>query len=103
MFLVLTAYKSASMNTDGGASMTDKDMDFSLCAQVTIFSRFLTYHRIIYQHALCSEIFNMRHIDVCVKNMNPTRGSCFQTRIYRPQLEENEPELGELFCHADFT
>lgn len=96
-------YKLVSMTTDGAPSMIGPINGFlAMCRRDDNFPKFLSYHCIIHQEALCCKILNMRHVmEICMKIVNSIRGRSLQRRMFRAQVEENESKYGELLYHAD--
>lgn len=91
----LPLYKLVSMTTDGAPAMTGIHNGFiSLCHKDEDFPDFISYHCIIHQQVLASKRLNTKHVmDISFKIVNSIKGKALQRRLFKQQLDENEPEL----------
>ena len=96
----LPLYKLVSMTTDGAPAMTGIHNGFiSLCHKDEDFPDFISYHCVIHQQVLASKRLNTKHVmDISFKIANSIKGKALQRRLFKQQLDENEPELA---LHTD--
>ena len=92
--------KLVSITTDGAAAMIGRINGFiALCQKDNEFPMFLSYHCIIHQQVLASKRLNTKGVmEIAFKIVNSIRGSSLKRRLFKLQLEEDQPEL---LLHTD--
>ena len=66
------------------------------------FPKFLHYHCIIHQQALCAKVTGFEHVMTpVVKIINGIRSKPKQHRIFKVLLEELSAEYGDLLLHTE--
>ena len=94
--------KLVAITTDGAPSMTGRNNGFlSLCAKNESFPKFLSYHCIIHQEALCAKVLKFDHVMKIVTHVNYIRSSSTRHRLFRNILSVSDSEYDDVILHAD--
>jgi len=95
--------KLVSVTTDGAPAMTGRHAGFiAQCKGDTDFPKFLHYHCIIHQQALCAKVTGFDHVMTpVVKIINGIRSKAKQHRTFKVLLEELSAEYGDLLLHTE--
>ena len=74
----------------------------TLCRKNYDISDFVSFHYVIYQHALCAKMLNVNKVmDIAFKRVNSICSRSLQRRLFKIHLEENESEYCDLLLHTD--
>ncbi|KAK0131346.1 Protein ZBED8 [Merluccius polli] len=95
--------KLVSVTTDGVPAMTGRHSGFiAPCKADPDFPKFLNYHCIIHQQAICSKVMGFDHVMTpVVKIINSIRAKAKQHRHFKQFLEECSAEYGNLLLHTE--
>ncbi|KAI7790228.1 hypothetical protein IRJ41_001037 [Triplophysa rosa] len=95
--------KLVAVTTDGAPAMIGRHTGFiAHCKSDPDFSKFLHYHCIIHQQALCAKVIGFGHVMTpVVKIINDIRSKAKQHRIFKVLLEEMSAEYGDLLLHTE--
>ncbi|KAK0154682.1 General transcription factor II-I repeat domain-containing protein 2 [Merluccius polli] len=95
--------KLVSVTTDGAPAMTGRHSGFiARCRRDPDFPRFLNYHCIIHQQAICAKVMGFDHVMTpVVKIVNSIRSKATQHRSFKLLLEELSAEYGDLLLHTE--
>ncbi|KAJ8346731.1 hypothetical protein SKAU_G00281320 [Synaphobranchus kaupii] len=95
--------KLVSVTTDGAPAMTGRHAGFiAQCKGDPDFPKFLNYHCIIHQQALCAKVTGFDHVmNPVVKIINGIRSKAKQHRMFKVLLEELSAEYGDLLLHTE--
>ncbi|XP_029654510.1 zinc finger BED domain-containing protein 5-like [Octopus sinensis] len=95
--------KLVSITTDGALAMIGNQNGFiAFCRKDEHFPKFLSYHCIIHQHALCGKMLNFNYVmETTVKIINSIRAKPLQRRLFRLFLEQVDAIYGDLPLHCD--
>ncbi|XP_029656655.1 zinc finger BED domain-containing protein 5-like [Octopus sinensis] len=95
--------KLVSITTDGAPAMIGNQNGFiAFCRKDEHFPKFLSYHCIIHQHALCGKMLNFNYVmETTVKIINSIRAKPLQRRLFRLFLEQVDAIYGDLPLHCD--
>lgn len=96
--------KLVAVTTDGAPAMIGRHTGFiAHCKGDLDFPKFLHYHCIIHQQALCVKVIGFGHVMTpVVKIINSMRSKVKQHRIFKVLLEERSAEYGDLLLHTEF-
>lgn len=94
--------KLVAVTTDGAPAMIGRHTGFiAHCKGDPDFPKFLHYHCIIHQQALCAKVIGFGHVMTpVVKIINSIRSKAKQHRIFKVLLEEMSDEYGDLLLHT---
>jgi hypothetical protein len=78
-------HKLVSLTTDGTPTMTSANVGLiGLCKKDPIFLDFYSYHCVIYQQALCTNVINFQHVmSVVQKIVNLICARLLQHRLFK--------------------
>ncbi|KAK3525004.1 hypothetical protein QTP86_012879 [Hemibagrus guttatus] len=95
--------KLVAVTTDGAPAMIGRQTGFiAHCKADPDFPKFLHYHCIIHQQALCAKVIGFGHVMTPkVKIINNIRSKAKQHRIFKVLLEEMSAEYGDLLLHTE--
>ncbi|KAK3508687.1 hypothetical protein QTP70_004201 [Hemibagrus guttatus] len=95
--------KLVAVTTDGDPAMIGRQTGFiAHCKADPDFPKFLHYHCIIHQQALCAKVIGFGHVMTpVVKIINNIRSKAKQHRIFKVLLEEMSAEYGDLLLHTE--
>ncbi|XP_063730588.1 general transcription factor II-I repeat domain-containing protein 2A-like [Eleginops maclovinus] len=95
--------KLVSITTDGAPAMTGRHAGFiALCKSDPAFPKFVQYHCIIHQQALCAKVIGFEHVMTpVVRIINSIRSKAKQHRSFKVMLAELSAEYGDLLLHTD--
>ncbi|KAJ8280743.1 hypothetical protein GJAV_G00058480 [Gymnothorax javanicus] len=95
--------KLVAVTTDGAPAMIGRHTGFiAHCKGDPDFPKFLHYHCIIHQQALCAKVIGFGHVMTpVVKIINSIRSKAKQHRIFKVLLEEMSAEYGDLLLHTE--
>uniref|UniRef100_UPI003AAD8DF6 general transcription factor II-I repeat domain-containing protein 2-like n=1 Tax=Centroberyx gerrardi TaxID=166262 RepID=UPI003AAD8DF6 len=95
--------KLVSVTTDGAPAMTGRHTGFvAQCKGDPDFPKFLHYHCIIHQQAICAKVMGFDHIMTpVIKIINSIRAKAKQHRSFKVLLEELSAEYGDLLLHTE--
>lgn len=95
--------KLVAVTTDGAPAMIGRHTGFiAHCKSDPDFPKFLHYHCIIHQQALCAKVIGFEHVMTpVVKIINNIRSKAKQHRIFKVLLEEMSAEYGDLLLHTE--
>jgi len=95
--------KLVGISTDGAPSMVGIDKGFiSLCRKDSNYPKFLSYHCIIHQQALCGKFLSMTDVmKTVVKVVNKVRAHALQRRLFRKLTDELDCQYGDLLLHTE--
>ncbi|KAK7901476.1 hypothetical protein WMY93_018245 [Mugilogobius chulae] len=92
-----------SITSDGAPAMTGRHSGFiAHCKADPDFPKFLNYHCIIHQQAICAKVLDFDHVmGPVVKIINSIRAKAKQHRSFKLFLEECDANHGDLLLHTD--
>jgi hypothetical protein len=95
--------KLVAITTDGAPSMTGKHNGFlALCAKDESFPKFLSYHCIIHQEALCAKVLKFEHVMKVVTHIvNYIRSSSTRHRLFKTLLNISDAEHDDVILYAE--
>ncbi|XP_056138883.1 general transcription factor II-I repeat domain-containing protein 2-like [Lampris incognitus] len=95
--------KLVSVTTDGAPAMTGRHSgSIAHCNADPDFPKFLNYHCIIQQQAICAKVMEFGHVMApVVKIINSIRAKAKQHRSFKLLLEECSAEYGDLLLHTE--
>ncbi|QQP40840.1 Uncharacterized protein FKW44_015026 [Caligus rogercresseyi] len=95
--------KLVSITTDGAPAMTGQHVGFiAHCKSDPAFPKFVQYHCIIHQQALCAKVIGFEHVMTpVVRIINSIRSKAKQHRSFKVLLEELSAEYRDLLLHTD--
>ncbi|CAL9688304.1 unnamed protein product [Knipowitschia caucasica] len=95
--------KLVSITSDGAPAMTGRHNGFiAHCKADPDFPKFLNYHCIIHQQAICAKVLDFDHVmGPVVKIINSIRAKAKQHRSFKLFLEECAADHGDLLLHTD--
>ena len=95
--------KLVAVTTDGAPAMVGRQTGFiAHCKRDPDFPKFLHYHCIIHQQALCAKVIGFGHVMTpVVKIINNIRSKAKQHRIFKVLLQEMSAEYGDLLLHTE--
>lgn len=95
--------KLVAVTTDGAPAMIGRHTGLiAHCKGDPDFPKFLHYHCIIHQQALCAKVIGFGHVMTpVVKIINNIRSKAKQHRIFKVLLEEMSAEYGDLLLHTE--
>ncbi|XP_060734371.1 general transcription factor II-I repeat domain-containing protein 2-like [Tachysurus vachellii] len=95
--------KLVAVTTDGAPAMIGRQAGFiAHCKADKDFPKFLHYHCIIHQQALCAKVIGFGHVMTpVVKIINNIRSKAKQHRIFKVLMEEMSAEYGDLLLHTE--
>lgn len=98
-------HKLSAITTDGAPAMVGKNKGFiAFCEKDESFPRFLAYHCIIHQEALCCKILPFDHVMKIVTNIiNSIRAAPLQHRLFIALVEDTDTEdkVHDLILHTE--
>ncbi|XP_070809997.1 protein FAM200C-like [Pituophis catenifer annectens] len=99
----LPLHKLSSITTDGAPAMVGSmDGFIAHCQKDETFPKFISYHCIIHQEALCAKVLQFKHVmDVVTKIINSIRGVSLQHRLFKALLKDVDAEYGDLILHTE--
>lgn len=100
----VTLEKLASVTTDGAPAMTGRHTGFvALCRLSPDFPKFLHYHCIIHQQAMCAKVMGFDHVmtSVVKKKFISVQSNGKQYRSFKVLVEEFSAEYGDLLLHTE--
>ncbi|XP_053221557.1 zinc finger BED domain-containing protein 5-like isoform X1 [Podarcis raffonei] len=102
MEINLPLHKLSSITTDEGAATGCIGGFIAQCQQDESFPKFVSYHCIIHQEALCAKVLRFKHImDVVKKIINSIRAVSSKHRLYKALLEDVDAEHNDLLLHTE--
>uniref|UniRef100_A0AAR2LN01 DUF4371 domain-containing protein n=1 Tax=Pygocentrus nattereri TaxID=42514 RepID=A0AAR2LN01_PYGNA len=95
--------KLVVVTTDGAPAMIGRHTGFiAHCKGDPDFPKFLHYHCIIHQQALCAKVIGFGHVMTpFLKIINNIHSKAKQHRIFKVLLEEMSAEYGDLLLHTE--
>ncbi|KAK0142715.1 General transcription factor II-I repeat domain-containing protein 2A [Merluccius polli] len=95
--------KLVSVTTDGAPAITGRHSGFiAYCRADPDFPKFLNYHCIIHQQAICAKVMGFDHVMTpVIRIINSIRAKAKQHRIFKLFLEECSAEYGDLLLHTE--
>uniref|UniRef100_A0A3B3HZV5 Uncharacterized protein n=1 Tax=Oryzias latipes TaxID=8090 RepID=A0A3B3HZV5_ORYLA len=95
--------KLVSVTTDGAPAMTGRHVGFiAQCKNDPDFPKFLHYHCIIHQQAICAKVTGFDHVMTpVVKIINSIRSKAKQHRMFKMLMDELSAEYGDLLLHTE--
>uniref|UniRef100_A0A8C5SPD7 SCAN box domain-containing protein n=1 Tax=Laticauda laticaudata TaxID=8630 RepID=A0A8C5SPD7_LATLA len=99
----LPLHKLSSITTDGAPAMVGSlDGFIAHCQKDETFPKFISYHCIIHQEALCAKVLQFKHVmDVVTKIINSIRGVSLQHRLFKALLKDVDTEYRDLILHTE--
>ncbi|KAG8235115.1 hypothetical protein J437_LFUL014378 [Ladona fulva] len=94
--------KLVSITTDGSPSMIDSESGFiSFCKKDADFPNFFSYHCIIQQHALFTDVIHFDHIIKIFMNVvKSLHFSTLQNRLFKTLLDECEEDFSMMMLYS---
>ncbi|XP_062998575.1 general transcription factor II-I repeat domain-containing protein 2-like [Elgaria multicarinata webbii] len=99
----LPLHKLSSITTDGAPAMVGCiDGFIAHCQKDETFPKFVSYHCIIHQEALCAKVLQFKHVmDVVTKIINSIRAVSLQHRLFKALLKDVDSECSDLILHTE--
>ncbi|XP_044306557.1 general transcription factor II-I repeat domain-containing protein 2-like isoform X2 [Varanus komodoensis] len=99
----LPLHKLSSITTDGAPAMVGCiDGFIAHCQKDESFPKFVSYHCIIHQEALCAKVLQFKHVmDVVTKIINSIRAVSLQHRLFKALLKDVDAEYNDLILHTE--
>ncbi|XP_054831567.1 general transcription factor II-I repeat domain-containing protein 2A-like [Eublepharis macularius] len=103
MEISLPLHKLASISTDGEPAMADPLNGFiAQCGKDESFPKFLSYHCIIHEEAVCVEVLQFKHVvDTVIKTIDSIQAASSRQRLLKALLEDVETESSDLTLRAE--
>ncbi|CAH2000085.1 unnamed protein product, partial [Acanthoscelides obtectus] len=94
--------KIVGLTTDGGPAMVCRDKGLvGLCRKDESFPKFLCYHCIIHQQALCGQFLKLNNVmKLVVKIVIKIRAQALQRRLFKTLADDIDCQYGELLLHS---
>jgi len=96
-------HKLVSITKDGTLAMTSENSSLiGLCKNDPAFPDIFSYHCVIHQQALCTNVINFQHVMSTVqKIVNLIHARPLQLRLFKHLLDETYVHYGDLILHTE--